>query len=187
MALDVEALSDVAERHLAEVYLVDAALQLKRGEGGDQFLDGQEVHEIGCVDGGVHPVDSMCAWFSPALDGVVLDVVDDETGAVQVLNQPAHPDGLLLELVVEELMDEQGGDDPHVLAAQLPQVGVGLQDLCFLDGEELFDEVLVLQVHRVLALQHLLDGYLLGSALVGGGVGRRVDGCLLVHWMNYQR
>jgi len=185
VALDVEALPDVAERHLAEVYLVDAALQLEGGERGDQFLHGQEVHEIGRVDGRVDPEDRVSARFSPALDGVVLDVVDDEAGAVQVLDEPADPHGLLPELVVEELVDEQGGDDAHVLAAQLPQVGVGLQDLCFLDGEELFDEVPVLQVDRVLALEHLLDGHFLASALLG--VDRRVNGCLLVHWMNYQR
>ena len=116
----------MAERHLAEVYLVDAALEFGGGKGGDEFVDGEEVHEIGCVDCGVDAEDSVRSGFSPALHRVVFDVVYDETGAVKMLDESAHPHCLLFELVVEQLVDEQCCYYSHVLAAQLPEVVVGL-------------------------------------------------------------
>jgi hypothetical protein len=73
----------VAEGHLVEVDLVDAPLELSSGEGGDEFMDGQEVHQVGCVYSIVNAEHRMRAGLSPALHAAVFDIVDDETSTVK--------------------------------------------------------------------------------------------------------
>jgi hypothetical protein len=65
----------------------------------------QEVHKIGSIDGVVNAEDGVGTWFSPALDATVLNVVDDEAGTVQQLDESSNFNGFLFELMVEEIVD----------------------------------------------------------------------------------
>lgn len=70
-------------------------------------MDGEKIHEIGSIDSIVDAEDSVRAGLPPALDAAIFNVVDDQAGAVQELDEPAYLDGFFLRLVIEELVDEQ--------------------------------------------------------------------------------
>ena len=82
------------------------------------------------------------------------------------LNQPSDFEDFVFGLPIEQIGNEQSSDDSDFFASELPEVGIRYEYFFFLEEEELFDELFILEVDGVFLLEDFADGR--GR---GGGLG----------------
>jgi hypothetical protein len=100
----------------------------------EEVDQGEEVHEVPCIDGATNPIHHVRARRAPSHQALVLDIVNEETGGVEGLDQPASQQGLPVNLPTRGTASQYLGNDgcehqPDVLSPSAEYIRERFQQL----------------------------------------------------------